>query len=128
MRRTQSAIDWIRLILFSALLLAISGLASGQEVGGDDTGAEVVEADPVPGGGGEAVEEGQPGSDGEVTPEEPPTPRLVRTSQHILRQIEALQAEVSDLEQYLEQAGFFSGSLEPTHWMKTTRFGLAPPG
>jgi small conductance mechanosensitive channel len=104
MRRTQSAIDWIQLILFSALLLAVPVLASGQEEAGPDAAIEVVGVEPTSGGGGEGVEEGQPGSEGESTPDEPPTPRLVRTAQHILRQIEALRAEVRDLDRDLERA------------------------
>jgi len=103
MRRARSAIDWIQLSLFSALLLAIPVLAAGPREAVSDAGAEVVEVDLTP-EGGEAVEEGEPGSDREATPEEPPTPRLVRTAQHILHQIEAVRAEVHDLEADLEGA------------------------
>jgi small conductance mechanosensitive channel len=102
MRHAFPATPWIHVAIVSALLVTIATLATGQQALGDSDGAEVV--DPV-----ELPEAGAPGADGEAaaeeaTPEEPPTPRLVRTARNLVRQLEAVRAEVNDLERDLERA------------------------
>ena len=105
MRHRLSAIRWTHLVIGLALLVTTPTPGLGDEAAGPDGGVEeVVRADDMPEAESGQVEQGEPGSDGEPTPEEPPTPRLVRTGQHLLRQIEAVRAEVHDLDRDLERA------------------------